>query len=97
MAEYRDRLPAGSYLAITHGPAVAADEDPTGIVSSVTSVLRHASAQLHVRSQPEIRRFFDGFELIEPGVTWINEWRPDRGTAPEGPRHSLCGGVGRKP
>jgi hypothetical protein len=97
VAGYRDRLAAGSYLAVTHGPVVAADEDPTGIVRSVTSVFRQASAQLHVRPVAEIRRFFDGFELVEPGVTWINEWRPDRDAAPQGPRHSLCGGVGRKP
>jgi hypothetical protein len=97
IAAYRDRLPAGSYLAITHGPVVAPDEDPAGIVASVTNVFRHASVQLHVRPQPEIRRFFDGFELVEPGLAWINEWRPGPGDIPEGLRHSLCGGVGRKP
>ena len=35
-------------------------------------------------------------KLVEPGVPWINEWRPDRGTDPAGPRHSLRGGVGRR-
>jgi hypothetical protein len=97
IAEYRGHMAAGSYLAITHGPLVTAEEDPTGIVGSVTSVYHQASAQLHVRSLPEIRRFFDGFDLVDPGVVWINEWRPDPGVPAEGPPQSLRGGVGRKP
>jgi hypothetical protein len=44
----------------------------------------------------EIRRFFDGFDLADPGVVWINEWRPDPGVSAEGPPRSLRGGVGRK-
>jgi hypothetical protein len=96
IAEYRSYLAAGSYLAITHGPIVTAEEDPTGIVGSVTSIYHQASAQLHVRSLPEIRRFFDGFDLADPGVVWINEWRPDPGVSAEGPPRSLRGGVGRK-
>ena len=63
----------------------------------MTSVFRQASAQLHVRSEPDIERLFDGFELIEPGVVWINEWRPDPGIPPAGQPRSLMGGVGRKP
>ncbi len=39
----------------------------------------------------------DGFELVEPGLTWIAEWRPEPGTAPTGRAHSMRGGVGRKP
>jgi hypothetical protein len=96
VAEYRGHMAAGSYLAITHGPIVTAEEDPTGIVGSVTSVYHQASAQLHVRSLPEIRRFFDGFDLVDPGLVWINEWRPDPGVPAEGPPRSLRGGVGRK-
>jgi len=96
IAEYRRHLAAGSYLAVTHGPIVTAEEDPTGIVGGVTSVYYRASAQLHLRSVQEIRRFFDGFDLVDPGVVWINEWRPDPGVPAEGPPRSLCGGVGRK-
>jgi hypothetical protein len=97
IAEYRDYLASGSYLAITHANVVAAEEDPNGDVSSATSVYSRASAQLHARSLPEIRRFFDGFDLIDPGLVWMPEWRPDPGTAPFGRVRSLRAGVGRKP
>ena len=98
IAEYRDHLAPGSCLAITHGiSAETPEEDPDGVVESVTNVYRNASAQIHVRSRKEIQRFFDGLEIIEPGVVWMAAWRPDPGTRPAGRPNSLYGGVGRKP
>ena len=97
VAEYRDHLAPGSFLAISHGAAGTAENDPDDVTGQVTSVFRQASAQLHVRSEPEIQRLFDGFELVEPGVVWINEWRPDPGIPAAGQPRSLMGGVGRKP
>jgi hypothetical protein len=98
IAGYRDYLAPGSYLAITHGIAAAAPEDdPDGLVERVTDVYRNASAQIHVRPVKDIERFFDGFELIEPGVVWMARWRPDPGTRPAGRPNSLYGGVGCKP
>ena len=97
IAEYRDHLAPGSYLAISHGASATTAEDPGDVVGSVTSVYRQASAQLHVRSLAQIQCFFDGFELIDPGVVWMTEWRPDPGVPPAGQPRSLRAGVGRKP
>jgi SAM-dependent methyltransferase len=96
IAEYRDHVAPGSYLAISHGASATAEEDPGDVVGSVTSVYRQASAQLHVRPLPEIRRFFDGFDLVDPGLVWMTEWRPDPGIPPAGQPRSLRAGVGRK-
>ena len=96
IAEYRDHMAPGSYLAISHGATATAEEDPDDVVGGVTRVYRQASAQLHVRPLAGIQRFFDGFDLIDPGVVWINEWRPDPGVPPAGQPRSLRGGVGRK-
>jgi S-adenosyl methyltransferase len=63
----------------------------------VTSVYQQAPAQLHVRSLAGIQRFFDGFEMVEPGTVWINEWRPEPGVPGAGQPRSLRGGAGRKP
>jgi S-adenosyl methyltransferase len=98
IAQYRDHLAPGSYLAITHGiTAETPEDDPDGVVESVTNVYQNASAQIHVRSRKEIERFFDGFEILEPGVVWMADWRPDPGTRPAGRPNSLFGGLGRKP
>jgi SAM-dependent methyltransferase len=94
IAEYRDRLAPGSYLAITHGTL---EEDPAGEGQAAEGVYRQASSQLHVRPPADVLRFFEGFELVEPGLAWITEWRPEPGTAPTGRQHSMRGGVGRKP
>jgi S-adenosyl methyltransferase len=97
IAGYRDALAPGSYLAITHGiTAATPDDDPDQIVESVTNVYQNASAQMHVRPVREIERFFDGFEILDPGVVWMASWRPDPGTRPAGRANSLYGGVGRK-
>ncbi len=94
IAEYRDHLAPGSYLAISHGTL---EDGPTGEGEKAEGVYRQASSQLHVRPLPDVLRFFDGFELVEPGLAWIAEWRPEPGTAPTGRQHSMRGGVGRKP
>ena len=94
IARYRDRMAPGSYLAITHGTM---EEDPAGERDQAAGVYRQASSQLHVRPLDDVRRFFDGFELVEPGLVWISEWRPEPGTAPTGRAQSMRGGVGRKP
>ncbi|MGO9193887.1 MAG: SAM-dependent methyltransferase [Streptosporangiaceae bacterium] len=60
-------------------------------------VYQNASAQIHVRPTKEIQRFFEGFEIIEPGVVWTADWRPDPGTRSADRPDSLHGGVGRKP
>jgi S-adenosyl methyltransferase len=98
VAGYRDAIAPGSYLAITHGiTAATPDDDPDGAVESVTNVFQNASAQMHVRPVKEIERFFDGFEILDPGVVWMANWRPDPGVQPAGRPNSLYGGVGRKP
>ena len=97
IAAYRDHMAPGSFLAISHGTTGTAEDDPNDVAGSVTSVYRQASAQLHLRSLAGIRRFFDGFDLLDPGVVWINEWRPGSGFRAAGQPRSLRGGLGRKP
>jgi O-methyltransferase involved in polyketide biosynthesis len=93
IAQYRDRMAPGSYLAITHGTMEA---DPAGERDKAAGVYRQASSQLHVRPLADVRRFFDGFELVEPGLVWITEWRPEPGTRPTGRAQSMRGAVGRR-
>jgi hypothetical protein len=93
IGQYRDRMAPGSYLVITHGTM---EEDPAGERDKAAGVYRRASSQLHVRPLADVRRFFDGFELVEPGLVWIAEWRPEPGTAPTGRAQSMRGGVGRR-
>jgi hypothetical protein len=101
IARYRDLMAAGSHLAISHATSSVADDysadEARDTASQAADVYSNASAHLHLRSLTDIRRFFDGFELIEPGVVWMSRWRPEPGAEPGGRLESLYAGVGRKP
>lgn len=87
-----DRLPSGSYLVLTHSTP---DDVPDGVTAAMKGVYSRASAQVAPRSSEDIARFFDGLELVGPGLVNVTLWRPDR---PSGARRSLMyGGVGRTP
>ena len=74
LAALRGALAPGSYLVICHG---CRDERP-GLASSFETVYNsRVTGQLHLRTRDEITRLFDGFTLIDPGLVWIPQWRPD--------------------
>jgi hypothetical protein len=52
-----------------------------------------------LRGREQIAGFFEGFELVEPGVVSCPRWRPDRADTGAGLPAELdaVGGVGRKP
>ena len=90
----RDALPAGSYLVISHGTDEAVDAEAAGKVYNST-----VSTQIHLRSRAEVVKFFDGFKLVQPGVVFIPEWRPDSAEDVRGHLGRIPGlvGVARKP
>ena len=68
-------LPAGSYLALTHGTADFMSEQQREAVQREIASGKHGSGIM--RSREELTtQFFDGMTLVEPGVVPITEWRP---------------------
>ncbi|MEU6720694.1 SAM-dependent methyltransferase [Nonomuraea sp. NPDC046802] len=89
----RDQLPPGSYMALSHG---SADGFSRAQISPVEEHYEQATEQLALRSQESIVRFFDGFDLVPPGVVLVPTWRPDGISEGEDPRRcGTFGGVGR--
>jgi S-adenosyl methyltransferase len=100
VARFRDALPAGSYLAISHGtrdiPA-RTDMSPEAMAemgAKVERLYQLTTASLVTRTRARVERFFDGFDLLDPGLVEIQLWRPDESEPllPGG----FYGGVGRK-
>ncbi|MBV9380518.1 MAG: SAM-dependent methyltransferase [Streptosporangiaceae bacterium] len=97
VATLRDALAPGSYLVVCHGT----DEGNPAVAHAGEKVYQRAvSAELRMRSRPEILRFFDGFELVDPGLVAIPFWRP--GSPAEVPADptsywGALAGVARKP
>jgi hypothetical protein len=92
VARYRDALPSGSYLVLSH---LVGDINPKA--HDIAKLYDNATARMVLRSRERIERFFDGFELVDPGVVAVPFWRPD-GPPPaaEPERLVIWGGVGRK-
>jgi hypothetical protein len=91
-----DALPSGSYLALSH---LTGDFDPEAW-EGVAAIYRKSGVIMRVRSRPEIDRFFDGLDLVDPGVVSLPHWRPDSGDEPAevtDAQVSVYGGVARKP
>ncbi|WP_182904677.1 SAM-dependent methyltransferase [Microbispora sp. H13382] len=61
-------------------------------------VYGNANAPFEARPGARIARFFDGFDLVEPGLVPLNEWRPgDDAPPPRGGFVPVLGGVARRP
>jgi hypothetical protein len=94
VAELTGALPAGSYLVISHVPSDM-ERRATGTVQAAARLSQLMAQPVTPRSQAQVTRFFDGLEILEPGVVPIQQWRPasDEEAAA---RAGMWGGVGRK-
>jgi SAM-dependent methyltransferase len=75
VARLRDALVPGSYLALSHGALEGFDPAAMDTVKEVYQKTTNPSGQ--ARTREEIRQFFGDFELVEPGLVWLSQWRPD--------------------
>jgi hypothetical protein len=93
VARFRDALCPGSFLVLSH--VTGGDRGP-GMLTGVDAY-ENASAPLILRTRGQVQEFFDGFDLIEPGVVFLSRWRPaGEYHAQGGTRWAYCG-VGEKP
>ncbi|MFF8970021.1 SAM-dependent methyltransferase [Streptomyces sp. NPDC014995] len=89
-----DELPPGSHLVLSHTITSPAMPD---VDEAVKFWNEHGTPKLTQRTPEDVARFFDGLELLEPGVVSCSRWRPEGtgGTEPE--EVAMFGGVARKP
>jgi hypothetical protein len=88
-----DHLAPGSYLVISH---VTSDEIPDDAVRQAREIYAGALAQGAARSRGDIARFFDGVDLIDPGLVDVAAWRSGRHRSAPGRPVLFYAGVGRK-
>jgi hypothetical protein len=92
VARLLDRVPSGSFLVISHA---GSDLSPDEIAAFEKVLNEFLPGDRHVaRPRHEVRRFFDGTELLTPGVVRVSEWRPASAHEADVPT-TLWGGVGR--
>jgi O-methyltransferase involved in polyketide biosynthesis len=88
-----DALPSGSYLVLNDGTAVVNKER----VEQAQELYNQSGAiPYHPRTPEQIAGFFEGLDLLKPGVVSCSRWRPDAEGAADPAEVDMFGGVGRK-
>jgi len=92
VARYVGAAQPGSYLVVGHGTS---EVDPAIRAASAAVYARTANPGT-LRSRADILAFFDGMDLLEPGLVPVQLWRPDEPDPDTDPARSWnLGGVGR--
>jgi len=87
-----DAMPPGSYLALSHP---AKDIDADAMAKMAESLNKMMAEKVTFRDRPAVARFFDGLELVEPGMVQASKWRPANEDEAASPA-ALWAGVARK-
>ncbi|WIX80237.1 SAM-dependent methyltransferase [Amycolatopsis carbonis] len=102
--KYLSLVPSGSFFMASHITLDGVPESDGDSRESIHEQYKQSSTPIHFRSRAEFAEFFDGLELVDPGVVWVSEWRPEEGESRNSDRMaadpSFSGGicaVGRKP
>jgi SAM-dependent methyltransferase len=91
VAAFRDVMAPGSYLALSH---LTSDGPPADQVAHTEQVYKAATSPMIFRSRTAIESYFDGFDLVDPGLVRPWKWHP----AGDGPRTDVfLGGVAIRP
>lgn len=90
VAAFRERQAPGSYVTISH---LTTEDMPPEIQEGWTAGFANSTSPIVFRTKEEVHGLFGGYELVDPGVVRLHEWRPDDEGSPS--TASVFGGVGR--
>jgi hypothetical protein len=94
VARLVESVPAGSWLAVYH-PASDVDEHRVG--EAVRRVNAQSASPTTLRTHAEIARFFDGLDLLEPGLVQVHRWQPGSIALGTSDQIAAYAGLARKP
>ncbi|MGW0732263.1 SAM-dependent methyltransferase [Streptomyces sp. NPDC002851] len=89
-----DALPSGSHLVLSH---TVTHPDMPDVDRAVAFWNEHGTPKLTQRTPQQIARYFDGLELLPPGVVSCSRWRPEPTNAELPDEVAMFGAVARKP
>ncbi|NWF27699.1 SAM-dependent methyltransferase [Streptomyces sp. PKU-EA00015] len=88
-----DALAPGSHLVLSHTITSPAMPD---VDAAVAFWNEHGTPRLTQRTPDQLTRYFEGLDLLEPGIVSCNRWRPDAGDPAMPEEVAMFAGVGRK-
>ncbi|MEV0353974.1 SAM-dependent methyltransferase [Nonomuraea sp. NPDC050680] len=94
----REPLSSGSYLVISHGYIEENEGIPAKLAEAQDVYRQTSSGAMTWRDRDTVRGYFDGLELLEPGVVPVQDWRNDEQYIPASlDKGGVLGGVARVP
>jgi hypothetical protein len=88
-----DPLPSGSYLVLSH---TVTEPTMPAMDAAVAFWNENGTPKLTQRTPEQVARFFDGMDLLEPGVVSCSQWRPEPSAWGVPEPVAIFGGVARK-
>jgi hypothetical protein len=88
-----DALPAGSYLVLSHATFDPLDPETIAAMNAINEGIK---PRFSPRPYAAVARFFDGLELLEPGIVSVSDWRPGPGPRPSPAEATGYGAVALK-
>jgi SAM-dependent methyltransferase len=92
VSQLLDGLAPGSYLVLSHA---STDSRPES--SKALKVYDRATARAYSRTRDQVLAMVAGLELVEPGLVWVPQWRPDADLVTDPSRSHVYGVVARQP
>jgi hypothetical protein len=100
VARYRELLPPGSYLGISHVTSEGIPEELVPKVAELKDLCdRSCASNVYCRTRAAIEALLGDFKRVDPGMVWAPEWHPEegRGVPLPSPSHAVVwAGVGQK-
>jgi len=87
-------LPPGSYLVLSHATFDPLDAET---IAAMNAVNEGITPKFCPRTFAEVSRFFDGLDLLEPGIVSVSDWRAQPGPRPTPAEATGYGAVARRP
>jgi len=93
VATLMDAVPPGSYLVVSHPASDIGSEAAAKMAQHLNKVMAEKTT---ARDYATVTRFFDGLELVPPGLVRVSDWRPPAGSNAGFPA-AIWAGAARKP
>ena len=94
VAHLAEAMAPGSWLAVYHP---ASDIDEQRVAEAVRRVNARTAGTTTLRTHAEIGRFFDGLQLLAPGLVQVQRWQPGSAAPDDGEQIAAYAGLARKP
>lgn len=73
IGQFHDAVVPGSHLVISHGTA----ENQPKQAAELAKLYESSPDRATYRSRSRVRELLDGWDVVDPGVVWVQDWRPD--------------------